>query len=299
MRDIQSVGMEIFGGKPEKIYVFLGTDYGIKQRYIAKLKECYKGVFTELSCVDTLLNLFSTRRLIPPVPQLYVIRYDNDFTSGISDDMTKKLVDCKIIGTAVLVYEDNKQENKLSKYLGDYCVRFDPVGTHLIHKYLSNDYADIPTHVLECICKNLSDYARCDMICQQLSKLPDYEVSGLSENDITDTFYISHDFIQDSLKLAVQNRDTSYLIRYIESGADITNLPYVIISAMLDIEKQISSKYYKKNLRWTFQDVYNMTELAYYFLCKSRSSYLNIKDAYTILVILLRYNPIPKVEDII
>lgn len=299
MRTIQSVGTEIFNGDVKPFYIFLGEDYGIKSRYIDKIKGCYNNQCVEINKVSKLFEMFKGEFLIPPIPKLYIVRYDSDWVSALNDRTKESIATLKIIGTAVLVFEDKKQGEKINKYLPDYCVSFDRVGSSLIIKYLLSDYPKIPESIVRYLAESVGDYFRCDTICRQILNLPVRDVEQLSDEVLSNIFYISADYAEDNLKAAIRNRNTNYLLKYLSSGADISNFLYTILSTMLDIEKGISNKYHKgtKSL-WTFEDVYNYYDIVYDMLNRMRSERIDAIAVLSTLVMLLRYNPIPNLEDI-
>ena len=100
MRTINEVGMEILSGNPKGFYVFLGPEYGIKCKYIDSLKQHY-GDLKEYPSVNSLLKMFNTRRLIPLSPCVYVVRYDEDFLSSLSEKTKSTIHKTNFIGTVV------------------------------------------------------------------------------------------------------------------------------------------------------------------------------------------------------
>ena len=107
MLTIQEVGTEILGNTPKKFYIFGGTEYGIKCKYIDIMKEHY-GKFKECQSVNEIIKLMSTRHFIPLEPTLYIIRYDEEFLSSLSDDTEKQIDKLNIVGTVVCIYELDK-----------------------------------------------------------------------------------------------------------------------------------------------------------------------------------------------
>lgn len=299
MRTIQSVGTEIFNGNIKPFYIFLGEDYGIKARYIDIIKAHYGGHYSEINQVSQLFSFFKIKRLMPLIPKLYIVRYDADWVSSLNDRTKDEIERVNITGTVVLVYEDKKQCDKINKYLPDYCVSFDKVSTSLIIKYLSTDYPQIPESIIKYIAENTVDYFRCDNICQQLLELSANEMQSLSDADLADLFYISSDYSETKLKSAVKSRNAQFLLRYISSGTDLQNFPYTILSALLDIEKEISGRFKKvdKSL-WTFDDIFNYYNLTYHTLMRIRSERIDVSNILSTLVMLLRYSPIPNLEDV-
>ena len=68
MGSIQDVGMEIFKRSPKKFYVFCGSEYGIKLKYLENLKDFYDGHYESYDSVQDVLDLMKVKRIIPLVP---------------------------------------------------------------------------------------------------------------------------------------------------------------------------------------------------------------------------------------
>ena len=73
MATIQEVGREILSGQPSKFYVFCGSEYGLKEAYIDKLKAVYPS-YKEADTVASVLAQMEGVHLIPLQPTLYIIR---------------------------------------------------------------------------------------------------------------------------------------------------------------------------------------------------------------------------------
>lgn len=302
MRSIQDVGAEILGMHPGKLYIFTGKNYGIKKKYIAKVKEAYGGKYLEVDNIEYLIKLSTTKRILPLQPTVYISRHDSKFVSDLSEKNKTTLDKINLPGTVIIVYDDTKQCDKVEKYLSDNCVRFEDISPNVVKKYLVKDYPNIPESIIDYIIGKSADYARCDTICQQLNELNTSEITGLSDAEISKIFYMSSEYSQDKLKAAVIHRNSDYLFRYFESGNDISDFPYIIFGALVDIEKELSGKLYRNSdnisKSWTFNDVYNLYDITYRLFIKSRSETIDIKNMMCLIVSLLRYNPIPAWEDI-
>ena len=107
MRNIQDVGSEILNNKPNNIYIFTGNEYGIKYMYIKHLIEYYGG-YKEIFSMNEFISFMSTKHIIPLKPTLYILRYDEEFLSSLSNSTEKLIDNVNIIGTVVLLYESEK-----------------------------------------------------------------------------------------------------------------------------------------------------------------------------------------------
>ena len=77
MLTIQEAGSQILKGNPGKFYVFVGTEYGIKEKYLLHLVKHYGNV-KEVESVKAVMDLMTKKHLIPLEPAVYIIRYDED-----------------------------------------------------------------------------------------------------------------------------------------------------------------------------------------------------------------------------
>ena len=103
MATIQEVGLQILQGTPGQFYVFCGTEYGVKLRYIDILTKHYNGNCVNASSVNEVLNLMRKKRLIPLDPTVYVVRYDDEFLSSLSDKTGDEIAHTNIAGTLVCI----------------------------------------------------------------------------------------------------------------------------------------------------------------------------------------------------
>lgn len=104
MLSIQQLGLEILNHTPRKFYVFGGSEYGIKARYIDELAKYY-GQKIECNTVSEIIATSKIKQIIPLGPALYVVRYDEEFGSNISADLAKQINNLNISGTVVCLYE--------------------------------------------------------------------------------------------------------------------------------------------------------------------------------------------------
>ena len=302
LRKIQDVGREILTGNPEQFYVFIGTEYGVKERYLSILKSHYNG-YKEADSVKEVLDLMSSNHLIPLQPKLYIVRYDEDFIQSLSDKTTDMVVEINpknIIGTIVCLYELPKHVSKCVKYLDSYTVAFDSVNTQFIKKYLSEDFPGLDISLIESVVSIKSDYRSAYNICNCLSCI---DPSRHIDNTTLDLIFgdtTSSD--NQHLKLGIASRNFQYMMYMIDNYTDdLNNMFYAILSTCIELEKVLSTKS-QSDFRqyakvWTLPDVYNMFMSTYAELEKSRnaSSY----DTYGRLVYLfglMQFSPIPTSE---
>ena len=138
MVSIQELGLSILSDNPAKLYIIGGTEYGVKDKYISRLKEFY-GKSTEYGDVASLVSLFSKKHLLPLAPQLYIVRYDETFVSSIDAVLAAKIRNLKIIGTIVCLYAQPKHVDKLDKFLPEFVSVVENVNPQFIEKYLHSD----------------------------------------------------------------------------------------------------------------------------------------------------------------
>ena len=70
MLTIQDVGTEVLGNNPRNFYIFGGTEYGIKCKYISFMRNHY-GNYAECQTVAEVIKLMTTHHFIPIEPTLY------------------------------------------------------------------------------------------------------------------------------------------------------------------------------------------------------------------------------------
>lgn len=300
MLTIQEVGTEILGNTPKKFYVFGGTEYGIKCKYIDILKSHY-GKFKECQSVNEIIKLMSTRHFIPLEPTLYIIRYDDEFLSSLSDD-TEKIIDkLNIIGTIVCIYELDKHVIKCSKYLSNYTVKIDPVSTNFKVKYLHSDFPHMPDRFINIAATYGIDYNDAKNMCRSMSQVDVETLFEYSDDKILALFGKQKPYDSDSIKRAVMNKNFNFLVRALDQYEDCDSFYYMILASMLDLEKGLSSKYPSNEIKeylnyWFEQDVYNMFMLTYNEIAKTRSYATDVRSSLLYLFAFLKFKRIPSVE---
>ncbi len=302
MRTIQDVGTEILSNNPKSLYIFGGTEYGIKRKYITLLKEHYNNQLVEVSSMKELINLMSTKHFIPLQPKLYVVRYDEEFVNTLSESVARKIASLNIIGTIVCIYEADKHITKIDKYLSDYIVRMDEVSTNFKIKYLHSDFPNLPDKLINLAAKYGDNYRDAQKICECMSVIPPEDLFALSDANIMKLFGKSDEASEDLLKVGIASRNFYYLNSLLDQYSDVDSIFYTILSTMLELEKLMSNNYAQSDLkeyvkRWTLADIYNMFMQTYEALKKTRSYSASCDSKYLILYLfsLLKFQHIPDI----
>lgn len=301
MLTIQDVGTEVLCNNPRNFYIFGGTEYGIKRKYISFMRNHY-GNYTECQAVAEVIKLMTTHHFIPLEPTLYVIRYDEDFVSDISDDYAKRIKSANIIGTIVCIYESDKQINKLAKYLPDATVRIDPINPVYKIKYLHSDFPKLPDRLINLAANYSYNYNDAILMCSSMSKVQPEELFALSDMQFLELFGKKQSYTDNDIKIGVASRNFTHLVNIIEDyDGELDKVFYSILSTMIEMEKILSSKYSQSDLkeysgRWTLKDVYNMFMHTYDTVRKLRSYSTDAKSGLIYLFSLLKFSQIPSVE---
>ena len=302
MLSIQEVGVDIMSGRPKKFYVFVGTEYGVKSTYIDLLKKHY-GEYSEGYSVSDLLSFMSTKHLIPLKPKLYVVRYDEDFISKLDNSTESKIRSSNIIGTIVLIYENEKHASKLDKYLPNNTVRIETVSDKFVSRYLHRDFPNLPDHIIDMACKHSDNYSQAKMMCLSLSHGDIEKTYQLDDSQFSDLFGIKHTSDDSQVKSAICSRNFPYILDVLERYSDTyDNFLYSILSAMLELEKISCNRYTESALsgyvkRWTRKDIYNMFMHTYDELKKLRSYTSDGKSSVIYLAGLTQFIEIPDLEE--
>lgn len=301
MRSIQEVGMEILGGSPSKFYIFCGSEYGIKCKYIQLLKEHYHGNYECYDHVQDVLNMMKVRRIIPLVPSLYVVRYDDQFISALSQSVSDSIKHSKIVGTLVCIYESEKQLPKIDKYLGDYAVVIDSVSPQYVRKYLHQEFSGIPDTYVDIAIQCSSDYNQARGRCAAMKSLKSRELIQLSNEDLMKVFGYQEQSSESMLKMGIAARNFNYCMSVLDSFSEYDSIYYIILQTLLELDKIKSTKYAQSDLHkysklWTPNDIYHMFDHTYNELKQSRSMSTNIESSVIYLLSLINLSPIPSRE---
>ena len=294
MKSIQEAGSEILGNRPDKIYIFTGKEYGIKSRYIKHLENFY-GDYSEIDSMKDFIKFSSTKRLIPLKPKLYILRYDEEFISSINQSTEKVLNQLNIVGTLVVVYENDKHCTKVEKSLPNYCVHVDAVDRKYIKKYLSSEYKKLNPLLIENISNLPISYNHCRMICESMLNCS----LGVGVSDLVNTFGVELFSKDDLIKKYIASKNVLKLYEEIDKyKSDKNNIIYTILSTMLEIEKCLVNKRYNSELReyihlWELEDVYNMFSNTYNQLNKLRTYTSDLENSIYHLISLIGFSRIP------
>ena len=301
MLTIQQAGAEILGGNPGRFYVFVGTEYGVKRKYIEHLMEYYKNYITA-DTVSEVLESMQRKSIIPVPPKLYIVRYDETYLSALNDKSAARIAKIKINGTIICLYETEQSYVRCAKYLPDYTVPFDGVHPEFIKKYLHSDFPQLSESLIAEAVKMRSDYMGAYNICINLVTLSDMEQSSISVKEIEDTFGYSLNSEDRLIKEAFAAKDIRLCIDLIDNYSnDFDMVFYVLLSVLTDLEKLLinpkQKSDYKRYIKaWTIENVCNMFSHVYAELERSRELQgYNAHDRLVYLILLLQYNPIPHV----
>lgn len=304
MRSIQDVGLEVLNNNPASFYVFTGPEYGIKMKYIDMMKEHY-GDMKEAKSVKELIDFMSTRHFIPLKPTVYVVRYDEEFISSLSNQVANKIKKTNIAGTIVCLYDSDKHEAKLDKYLGDYTVRLDAVNTVFKIKYLHSDFPKLPDKLIHLAAEHGHDYQDAKNMCSCMNTIPPELLFAMSDDEIIRLFGKSDEQTEAQIKIGVASRNFRVLIDAINNyPGELDGVLYTILSTMIELEKLLGNKYTQSDLRdyverWNYKDVYNMFMNTYEEVKKLRSYATDVESSLIYLFGLLKFAEIPDVGEML
>ena len=301
MRPIQDVGSEILTNNPRSFYIFGGTEYGIKCRYLSILQAYYHNEYVEINSVSDIINIMSTKHIIPLKPTLYVCRYDESFVSALNESLASKIKSLKIIGTVVCLYEAEKHITKLDKYLPDYVVRIDSVSLPHMIRYLHSDFPGLPDKLIEIAATSAKNYGDAQNMCRCMRTIPLEELFSLSDVQVMQLFGKSNQTSEDDIKLGIASRNLSHLLRLLDNYPELDNIYYTILSTMVELDKITSNTYASSPLReyakrWTKEDIYNLFMLTYEELKKSRTYSTDTYNSLIYLFSMLKFQTVPSVE---
>lgn len=293
---IQEAGTQILNDNPGKFYIFCGEEYGIKFRYIEKLKQHYKN-YAEAETVEEILGLMRKKRLLPLQPKVYVVRYDESFLSSLKDNTADQISKTNIIGTIVCIYEQNKHKTKCNKYLPDYTVTFDAVNPTFIKKYLEKDFPNLPDACLNTAIKLRNDYMGAYHICESMQYSGMYVddtqamIKAFSSTVATEDNSFRYAFAAKNFRMCVNILD--------EYTGELSSLFYTMLMALIELERVITTPKTKSDLgryvkAWNFNSVYWAFMHIYDELKQSRSSQsYNVYDRIVYLLSICQYRDIP------
>lgn len=303
MISIQDAGQQILTGHPLKFYAMVGSEYGVKSKYIDILRDHYEGRYLEADSVQGVLSTMRVKRIIPLEPTLYVIRYDEEFITSLDKETLSKINSTKIIGTIVCIYEQQKHANKLSKYLGEYTVSIDAVSPQFILKYLHSDYPNLSEKYLKIAVSISKNYGHAKSICAALSSVKESDLQRYTDEELRKLLGYSNVSNDNQLKQGVAARDFNFLLAMLETYPDeYDKVLYAILSTMVELDKLMDNKFTQSELRpyvkgWTRSDIYYMFMHTFGELEKLRSiSTYDPKNSVLYLFGLLKFSPVPTME---
>lgn len=303
MKDLQTMGTEIaIDKKPAKFYVMLGPEYGIKQFYMELLSQIYLGKVVEADSCQSILDLMNKKHLIPLQPTLYIVRYDADFVSHLSNTTARELAKTSIVGTIVCLYEDEKVQAKFEKYLPNDSIYIPYLSKEHCINHLSKTYKKIPIAAVRIAANISSSYGQALQICKALSAIPTEVVKNVDGITLEKTFGYSSESTHDQIKLSIAAKNApNLLILLMSYNGDYGDVIYDFLSTMTELDKLKSLKYGDSPLRkyvskWSESDIYYMFCHSYSALQCIRSISPDPELPVYILVSLLGFSSIPSTD---
>lgn len=301
MLSIQQLGLEILNHTPRNFYVLGGSEYGIKARYIDELTKYY-GQKIECNTVSEIIASSKIKQLIPLGSALYVVRYDEDFGSSISVDLAKEIINLKISGTVVCLYE-TKYFSKIEKYLPDNSSFIEPIQSNMIMKYLKSEFPNCSNHLLSIATKICRNYGHARNICVGMSACNPAIIDDMSDDDICTLFGYVEDSGNKEMQIAIASRKFANVNKCIsEYTESYDSVIYDFLSVAVELDKLFDKKRVESNLSeyanlWKRQDIYNLFMQAYNQLSLIRSLSVEPQNCLTYLAGLLQFNNIPSVGE--
>ena len=299
MRSIQEVGKEILLNNPAKFYIFVGSEYGIKCKYLQQLCTYYGGNKVEGKSILEVLTSMKKKSLIPLPPALYIVRYDEPFISSLNEKTAKEIDSLHINGTLVCLYEGSKYNAKLDKYLGNYVVSIDAVEPKFVHKYLQSDFPGLPDRLIEVAMNCSSNYGQARNICRAMVCADAGKLSSLSEYQLHRIFNFQESGTEEQIRVGVAARNFSYLLGVLDNITDYDGVIYMCIQTMIDIDKSLDLGYAPSELKgyiggWNREDVYCVMCNAYDTLKVNRSISNQAKNNVIALFSTICQTPVPR-----
>lgn len=305
MLPIQQLGLEILGNNPKSFYVFGGPEYGIKRKYIQILTEYYKGHKIESPSVVDLISMMSVKHLVPLVPSVYVVRYDEVFLSQLTEKLAKKVISAKIIGTIVCIYEDTKAIAKLNKFFPDSVASIETVAPQMIAKYLKSDYPTLDDRYIN-LAANISDnYGHAQCICSSLSCCKDLTLRAMTDVEIAAMFGKDTSYTDKELRQAIASKNFKRVLKCVPSFADRYDaVIYDFLSVAVELDKLFDNKWVDSDLsefakKWSRVDIYNLFMQSFHQLELLRSVSVDPLNCIYYLAALLGFKSIPAIEEMV
>lgn len=302
MLSIQQLGLEILNHTPRKFYVFGGSEYGIKARYIDELAKYY-GQKIECNTVSEIIATSKIKQIIPLGPALYVVRYDEEFGSNISADLAKQINNLNISGTVVCLYE-TKYFSKIEKHLPDVSAFIEPIKSNMIIKYLKSEFPNCSTHLLTLAAKICRNYGHARNICIGMSACNPSIIDDMKDEEICNLFGYVEDSGNKEMQVAIASRKFTNVNKCISKYTEsFDSVIYDFLSVAVELDKIFDKKHVESNLSqyanlWKRQDIYNLFMQAYNQLSLIRSFSVEPQSCLTYLAGLLQFNNIPSVGEL-
>ena len=301
MLAIQDVGCEIFEGNVRNFYVFGGSEYGIKEKYIEMIEKI-SGKRQEYPSMKELISMLSKKHILPLESSTYIIRYDDEFVSSLSESVATKVEGLKFPGTIICMYENAKQISKLDKYLPNHVVYIDAMGANFIEKHLSADFPNLPKNVIHtCACKS-PNFWKAVLACRSLCYVDSDKISCLSDSQIVELLGFRSSSVESQIRICIAARNFSSMLKLIDIyEGDIGTILYTSLQTMIELDKLLDNRYTSSDIReyvkkWTREDVYYMFNHTYQVLIQSRSCSVNMYNQLVWLFSLLKFERIPNLE---
>lgn len=303
MRQLSEVGNEILTHRPAHIYIMVGSEYGIKAKYLDILRDCY-GTCREMTSVQDVENISKRRSLIPESPCLYIVRYDDVFIKGLNKQTADEFRQLKIRGTLVCIYESEAHTSKLEKYLPEYMISLDVLSDNIRYKYLKRDFPALSERMIKTVMKCSPYYYQNNMICGAICSVGENAFNKMSELKITQLFGNNQSATEKQFKNCILYKEYNKLLIMLETLQNLNAAYYWFLQAMVDIDKEktkpekIKSRgYYRSPVDlWSWNDIYNMFMIAYNELKQSRMYSIDIKYSLIYLIGMLQYKQIPDMK---
>lgn len=301
MITIQELGVEVLSNNPRSFYAWVGSEYGIKERYLSVLRAHY-GDMKTVDSVSDVLRMMQTKRLIPLDPCLYVVRYDDSFLSSLNDRTEHDILRTKICGTIVCIYESDKAANKLLKYLPKCTASIESVDPKFIQRYLKSEFPKVCDQFLQFAASNAVNYSHARNMTRCAAMLDQAKVVDLSQEEMSSLFALSSSFSEAAFSLAFMRKDFSALYAHAQKyTGSVDDLIYMMLRTLIDLEKNKVRKPSDSTLaalvsRWTLEDIYNMFNHGYEALKCIRSVSVDPEMILIYLFGLIQFTKIPAKE---
>lgn len=303
MLTVQEIGTQILGNNPGKLYIFGGSEYGIKEKYIEMIAKHYNQPIIEAPTVNEILNMMGKKHIVPLTPCVYVVRYDESFVSTLSEAVAQKIKALNIVGTVVCLYEQSKHITKIDKFLPEYVATIDAVSPQFVTKYLHSDFPHLADNFIKVAVDASANYSQAKNMCRCMSMVPPAQLAKLSDAELRKMFGCFDTSTEAQIRIGVASRNFKHLLdvsaKYDDSPDRIL---YAVLSTMVEIDKVMDNSHLQSDVKqfvklWTREDVYYMFMNTYDELIKLRSvSGYDVQNSLIYLFGLLKFQRIPSPE---